>query len=135
MRKTDWQQKLDAFIEARRYVAHKWGETDCVLFVADAVREMTGTDHAAKVRGKYDSQKQAYAILQELGGYDKVLTDAFGESRGPNNARKGDVVIYRPFKDDTRALGICLGTHFAAPGDNELLFFRMHRADRSWRVE
>lgn len=45
-----------------------WGKTDCIMSVADYVRDVTGRDIAAPWRGSYDTQEGAQEIVAQYGG-------------------------------------------------------------------
>ena len=53
IRFVDWDRRLRAWIDGAQSRRFIWGEWDCCLAMADAVRTMTGVDVADRVRGKY----------------------------------------------------------------------------------
>ncbi len=132
-RKTDWFNNLTALIEDRRNTPYRLGTNDCCTFAADAVLAMTGNDPAKDVRGTYSTPEQAEAIIESNGGHAGLLTKYLGESKGPNCARRGDLVTFIT-PNGTDSIGVCLGTTFACPGDDGLNIFDIQRAIRSWQV-
>jgi hypothetical protein len=59
---------LAAHVRALGFRPFVWGETDCCLFVADWVREVTGIDPAAEWRGCYWSLRTARRLCRHHGG-------------------------------------------------------------------
>lgn len=77
---------------------YELGVCDCNLFVADAVKIITGQDVFGEWRGAYSSEAEAYeklASTNELNSVESVLTSSLNVD--PHNdvrrARRGDVVI------------------------------------------
>lgn len=65
--------------DIRRFVAEKprwrWGGLfgeDCTTFVGSWVRQTTGIDPAAGIRGSYTTREEADAIVTRLGGIEKL---------------------------------------------------------------
>ena len=130
MRREDWPERLNDFIEDRRKAVFCWGQRDCVLFAADAVQAMTGVDHAVEYRGTYDSATGAARLLAKLGGVENVVPFA---SIPVAFAGRGDLVTVDT--KDGAALAVCLGRHVAAMSASGLVFLPMSAADAAWRVE
>lgn len=101
----DWQTRLTTFLSRQR------GErTDCALFVADAVREMTGFDHAAGLRGKYRSHRGGIRVLRKQGFRDHVeFVESILPEIAPALAQPGDVVVVPVEGEKLLALGIMQG--------------------------
>lgn len=75
-----------------------WGENDCCLVLADWVRERTGFDPAASVRGTYLGWKQAAGVWRRLGGVEgavKGCLDAHFPRVTAAQARPGDVALLK----------------------------------------
>lgn len=73
----------------------KAGTLDCSVFMADWVRELTGRDPIADVRGKYTTDKQMWKIVRSEGGFEAACAarlSAVG-MRETNNPQPGDVVM------------------------------------------
>lgn len=93
-RRADWRSRLVAAIEAHRHQPFAWGSNDCALFVADCIEAMTGADPAGAVRGRYDTEEGARAVLVALGHADvAALAAAALPEIPPGRARMGDVAI------------------------------------------
>lgn len=89
-RHRDWQSRLAAFVASREGAAFAWGQHDCALFVCDAIKEFTGHDPAADVRG-YKSERGAARVVKSLGGMRAIGASRFGAEIHPMQAQVGDV--------------------------------------------
>lgn len=132
----DWPGRLQKTVDASRRRDFVWGEFDCCLFVADAVKAMTGTDIAIRYRGKYKSKRGAMALLRKLdgGGVQEAATRAFGAPLTYRlTARRGDVALVDT--PDGDALGICTGPWIVVPRPDEgLVALPLGAARMAWRV-
>jgi hypothetical protein len=90
----------------------EWGARDCCLWAADAVRALTGIDIAEEYRGKYNTELQAYRLLQSVTGgtveaaMDRACTQ-YEWIKPLDNilfARRGDIVSYH--EDKLISLGV-----------------------------
>jgi hypothetical protein len=71
----------------------QWGFTDCTLFAADWVVEVTGKDPGADLRGTYFDADGAAAILRAAGGAERLVggkLSALGFQR-VQTPRDGDI--------------------------------------------
>jgi hypothetical protein len=133
MRVRTWQSNLQALIAERDRASFAWGKNDCGLFAADAVLAITGNDPAADLRGTYDTEQQANALLED--GIIVVGDARFGERIRPSLAQVGDIGLV-----DTPngfAFAVCGGSQWLAPardgrGLARLPFAAAHLA---WRGE
>ncbi len=55
----DSQVRIRDVIQNLRVKSFVWGTRDCMLFIADIVKAMTGHDVAHSIRGTYSSEKTA----------------------------------------------------------------------------
>lgn len=136
-RNKDWQDRLDALVLVRLRAPFAWGGHDCVLFAADAVLAMTGTDPAAAWRGQWTSAREAFRLLRPLGGLAAAAAGAGLPEVPPRMAQRGDVVLLRaPGRAGSMrgALGVCLGERIAAPGGRGLVMAGLGEGVRAWRV-
>ncbi|MGT2429239.1 DUF6950 family protein [Cupriavidus basilensis] len=128
----DWPTRLAEFIEARHERAFSWGESDCCLFVCDAIEAMTGSDPGARWRGLYTTEKGARRVLRDNGGVDGIATMVLGPAMPPALAGRGDVVLV-----DTPhggALALCLGGVVGAQGADGIEFMAAGSAKAAWKV-
>lgn len=128
MRRPDWPERLASLIDERRHAPFAWGLQDCALFAADAVLALTGDDPAKNFRG-YDDEREALRIVKGAGGM-RGLVDLPKKHRG--FAQRGDVVLAEI--DGRETFGVCLGTQYAAPGVNGLVFRPMTEVVAAFEV-
>ncbi len=121
--------KLEAFLIERRNTPFEWGTNDCCLFVADAVKVLTNVDYAASLRG-YTTRFGAARRIYKAGGLSSIV-DGLLTPINPALARRGDVILCET--EEGAALGICVGSKFAAAGPNGVLFYSMTLAKKGWR--
>jgi cell wall-associated NlpC family hydrolase len=125
-------EQLAAFTTARRSIPYAWGTHDCVTTAADWVLEIRGTDPIEAIRGTWDSEAGAAAVLEAQGGLIAAL-DARFPRIARSMAQRGDLVLV---KDATGqpSLAICVGSHAWAPGQDEALLTPMRLAMLAWDV-
>lgn len=89
----DWDRRLAAVTTRHIKTPSQWGESDCILKVADAVEAVTGNDLARTMRGKYHTELGAAKLLKKR-KCDNVeqLLDKYFEPVGRLMAQRGDVV-------------------------------------------
>lgn len=103
----------------RSVASKRWrvGTMDCAVFMADWVREVTGLDPIADVRGKYATDKQMWKIVRAEGGFEascaaRLAAVGLNETESPKH---GDIlVVDAPYKQ-RRGKNIChpVGSIFA----------------------
>jgi len=127
----DYKSALWAVLEEKRSQPFKWGKNDCVLFAADVVKAVTGTDLAADYRGKYRSSNGAERVMQE-NGWGSVADIADAHLQRCERPMRGDVVLIE--NDYGEFLTICIGTECVGPGRCEMTRMDRTFAKLSWRV-
>lgn len=128
----DWPSRLAAFIDGQRARPFVWGQSDCCLFVADAITAMTGVDVAKRWRGAYVDEKSARRVMRNYGGVSGIATTALGQPKPSLFGGRGDVVLI-----DTptgEALALHLGNSVVAQAANGLEFFDTRAAKVAWTV-
>jgi len=136
-RHPDWTKRLSALVVERLHLPFAWGPNDCVTFAADAVLAMTGEDAIAAWRGQWSTARQAYRLLQPLGGIGCAASSVGLPEVLPRFAQRGDVVLLRPsgrLSSMRGALGVCLGERIAAPGPRGLTMVPFGEGAAAWRV-
>lgn len=100
----DWEENLARYIAGHRGAAHKWGELDCLLFVAGSIEAITGFDPAKIHRGEYSTELGATRYLKRLG---YTNPQAYLDDHFPTvplaQARRGDVILAEG------SAGVCIG--------------------------
>jgi hypothetical protein len=95
-RRHDWEARLSALVAANRARPHAYGQWDCLLWPAAAVKAVTGRDFGRGHRGKYRSQASAYRHLQALGFKSPAaLLDSLFEEKPVAFAGRGDLVLVK----------------------------------------
>jgi hypothetical protein len=132
-----WEKKLADFIEERSDKPFEWGKNDCCLFVADAVKAITGIDYAASFRTKYENKNGAYKALKKFASGDiietikKIANQNNFKEISPKLAKRGDIGIVYP----KQALVICLGSKWAWQGEKGLEFISYKDIFIAWSIE
>lgn len=144
MRHAQWETRLHEFISARHGKPYAWGKADCLMLAADAVKAVTGKDHARGHRGKYDSHAKAYRYLKQALKVDspEALLDKLFKEKKAGFAGVGDLVLCHVdagegadgiIAGDVPA--VCMGDFAFVAGDRGLE--RVPRGDRwlkAWAV-
>jgi hypothetical protein len=128
----DWQTRFALLCIERRARAFAWGQHDCCLWAADAVRSLTGQDFAADLRGTYATAAEASRVLKKLGGVRGIATAALGASVAPAFAAVGDIVLMQ--QDGRELLAACNGLEALCAGDAGLAPASMQQALAAWKV-
>lgn len=142
-RKEGWPELLHEYIEATVNTAFAWGQHDCCLFVADAVRVMSDVDLAADYRGHYTTSTGARRIIKAVTGGTAVedvidhaaLQFGLAELRSVLFAQRGDIVLFDS-EDGTPALGIVHldGSNALFVSDSGLHKLPVKQCRRAWGV-
>jgi len=133
-RRSTWESDLSAYIASMRGKPYAYGEHDCGLFFAGAVKAMTDFDPGEPFRGKYTTDLGAAKALKRFGAGDlKSTIDGIFEPCPVGRLQRGDGVW------NGEAVGVCMGAYalfVGQEGDREGLI-RIPRAEwvGGWRVE
>lgn len=90
IRRQDWRTRFAELVVARRDLPTVWGERDCCLFAADAVKAMTDVDFAESLRG-YRTAKGAARALRRA-GFASVIDYVDARLPRATRARDGDLL-------------------------------------------
>lgn len=133
IRRADWRQKLTVYLADAVRTPFSWGEHDCALFVADCVREMTGTDLAAAARGQYRTASEARAFMAAGGVADlTALAASHFEPVAPAFAQVGDIAVVGTKR--RMAFGIVVGEMVAVLRRDGLGHISREAAVAAYRV-
>jgi hypothetical protein len=132
----DWQERLAALVTQRLHTPFAWGTHDCVLFAADAVHAITGTDPAAAQRGTYATALCAARVIAAHGSLAGIAAAALGAEVLPLQACAGDVGLVHQAAggSDRECLAVCTGACWHVPGAAGLVALPLTAAARAWRV-
>ena len=113
MKVARWEVHLQALLNRYSALGMVWGETDCAMLCADAVRAQLGYDPAAQYRGTYSTPVGAAKIIKGL-GCDCVseVPAIWLREIAPGAAKVGDVLAF----DGTHGvhLAVCMGEYGVA---------------------
>jgi hypothetical protein len=103
--------RLSQLIVQRAQQPFQWGVSDCAMWAFDCVRDMTGCDPAADLRGNYSNAREAMRLLRAEGGWASVCAARIGLAVPLPDVRDGDVVLLdssacRDEMADVGALGV-----------------------------
>lgn len=130
MRSTDWSVKLNQYILNAQKRVFKYGEFDCCIFVADAVKEMTGIDFMEEFRGKYDTIEGGNLLLETVGKgslYD-TLVNKFGDPVPGVYGTKGDIAFYED------CCGLILGNRALFCGEAGMILLPIRKIRYTFKV-
>lgn len=102
---------LTAYLTACRHKRFRPGRFECALFAADWVLIVSGTDLAARWRGKYASIEDGRDLIAEA-GYDNpvaIAAEALKEVSGWMQAEIGDIAVVEEAGE--ACFGIIGGAH------------------------
>ncbi len=108
-------EALTAFLTAAVRRPFGWGRHDCMLFAADWAHTLTGRDPAEGLRGAYDSQCAAAAIIERHGGHERLvaaLLEPGGWQRAPEPCAGHIGLVIVPTRDRPSgglAAAVCAG--------------------------
>jgi hypothetical protein len=144
IRRTDWPERLDAYLVERFASRFQWGSVDCCLFAADALLAMTDTDIAAWFRGRYGNAASAYRALRQFAGHGVEATFAkLAHEHGWHDveivlAQRGDVALFRSIMIEDApfdcGVGIVIGDKMVALGEDGMIAMPVRSAFRTWHV-
>jgi len=134
-----WESRLAAAVEEAKGKTFSYGKFDCVLFVMDVARDLTGKDflEGLGIRGKYKTKAEAAKLIVKLGGkggFKGAVTKAIGiKPKPPEFGSRGDVMMYRSSTPENH-LGICIGSKVAIPSEKGLLFIDLLDCTCCWNI-
>lgn len=105
------EHTLRQFLDARRAEPFRPSLSDCAMFAADWIVELTGSDPAVPWRGRYNSLDEGRALLARDGFASpaEVLASILVKNAGWMQAQTGDVAVL--IEADEEAMGIVGGGH------------------------
>lgn len=119
------------YIEAVKDRPFEWGRWDCCQFVAEWIKEATGTDYRDQFP-KYTGESDAREIIGSSGGLVSLVSSCLARIH-PAHARKGDIVLSRD--ESGAALGICIGVQSAHVSETGIVYLQTLDGICAWRVE
>jgi hypothetical protein len=97
---------LSRFINEAAERPFRWGDFDCLLWLADWIRANRGVDPAGDLRGRYFTMLGAARIVREAGGMVSLVGERVFKAGLPrvNVGARGDIAVV--------AVGGVGGEHF-----------------------
>ena len=139
MRKQDWEQQLNAGIEAAKGTPFIWGQSDCINFAFGCAANMVDYDLMAKASAfrNYTTEAEAYQVLTDNfdGSMAKAMDYFFEAHVNKTTARRGDIVIID--YNDIQLFGIMdlTGRFAACKSENGVLHVPIKYATNAWKVD
>lgn len=140
MKRRDWEERLDAVIEAWRDEKRPpfaYGVGDCSLFVAsalDAQLESGGFVDRVRMRG-YRSFVEAVRSVAKEGGLEAAVRLELGEPTEVYDTANGNVaVVASGYARWPRSLAVFARGHLWAPAPQGLAIIPLSRLLRTWMV-
>lgn len=136
MRLEGWERRLDGVIAEWRGHSFSWGVSDCIMFVADAVRAVRCVDLFADWRNAYTTPDEARNLLADrgvsmTGEFDRLL----GARKSWEFARRGDVgMILSPESPFGLTAAVVQGERCLAPMASGLAALRCRHLHLCWSV-
>lgn len=99
-----WPERLYVYLQTQRSADFVWGENDCALFAAGAIKAVTGQDLGVWYRGQYQSESGAARILKQHGFADlQAFLDHWLPTIDMHAMQRGDLAMFNG------AAGVCFG--------------------------
>lgn len=138
MRVPDWERCLINL--PKNAPPFEWGVSDCALWAANWVRDITGRDIAEAFRGRYTTSRGSLIALKRYGAGSLAATMSalLPECDDASAAGRGDLVGVecKPHPVLDCAVGVCVGTAVLVYGPDEtLIHVPLGNALFAWRVE
>lgn len=137
----NWPELLAAFIAQHGNTPFDWGRFDCVLFAADAIHIMTGTDLAEPFRLQYSTAMGARRKLHEFCGAGleeamlKICAQHGLEEIPVELAQRGDLLLVEDLVGHPAAGIVDMdGAQGIFAGKHGLVRRPVVFCDRAWRV-
>ena len=129
----DWRPRLAGYIAEQRRRPFKYGEQDCAMFAAGAVKAMTGEDPLADLSLDYSTYAGGIRVLRRQGHADHIaLARALLPEIPVAEARMGDLVVLPG--DSGEALAVVGGATVLAPGEDGLRVAPLTAATIAFKV-
>lgn len=124
-----WEAALSAYIAQHRDTPFIYGDHDCGVFAAGAVKAMTGVDLIPEFRGKYQNEIGAARALKKLGaGNLEKTVDAKLPQISISRVQRGDIVMM------DGNLGVAVGGKAWFTGEEGLVSVPQELWDKAWGV-
>ena len=142
MKKNDWSERLNTYIEDVRDLRFQWGANDCLTFANTAHEAMTGHQFAPDWRGQYKTAhtaKKWYKALLKQQGFENIVEaiDARLTRLDVSIPPRGSIVGRSEGSGSVTeiALGVCIGETVAFISREGVVSFPVNEDDIFWAVD
>ncbi len=134
-RAEQWPLQLSRFLRERNTVPFEYGVNDCLIFVADVVKLLTGFDPAEDLRGTYSTLQEADEIVKANGGMSEFMSSRLGVpgTRNLLTASRGDAALLKTPYGLMAGVVDDGGQGVAVPVSNHLTLVRFP-LEKAWRI-
>jgi len=132
MRIEGWEQNLNTIIESKRNQPFDWGTNNCVGFVAEVQKGITGRTDFPEALEDVGSRLNAYRLVRKRVKNITQGADQYFESIPITMAQRGDIVELETC--DGPAVGICVGSQAVFIGENGIEYLPLTALIRAWRM-
>lgn len=133
MRLHDWMMRFEALVLDRQHTRFAFGAHDCSMWACDVVLAITGRDPAVDLRGSYQDEAGAEAVMAAGGGLAAMAAARFGDEIHPAMAATGDIGLIETPRGP--ALVVCNGPAWLAAAPFGLAVVPTREVLRAWRCE
>lgn len=138
------QYVYEQFLLTARERQFSYGLHDCCVFAADCVYALTGIDPAKGLRGSYQDQFEAAAVIKSHGGtleslFDRCLSGIAFEI-DPSRVARADIIVAEipvsGYPQPKKTGGICHGAHLLFPARRGLIEHQLGTVPivKAWRL-
>jgi len=142
MKRTDWSERLNTYIDDVRDLRFQWGANDCLTFSNTAHEAMTGAQFAPDWSGQYKTAhtaKKWYKALLDEQGFETIVEaiDARLVRLDVVLPPRGSIVGRAEGASGVTeiALGVCVGETVAFISREGVVFLPVQDGDIFWAVD
>lgn len=143
MRLEGWENEFSLYIDKTMSKEFEWGVCDCLIFVSDSARIISGVDPMSyqregdpeTIRGAYST---AHGAIKLIKAYRKDLNDVIDacfKRIGVKYARRGDIVMTKLDQGDTLGVVVDGGKAFFKMNDMGFHVENVSNCEIAWRVD
>jgi len=130
---SNWPTLLGHFFASNSEKPFVWGEWDCALMAADAVKVMTDHDYAEALRFQYTDAKGAMRLIEPHGDLRGLIEHLLGSPITNHRLiQRGDVAVVD--NEGRQCTGIVWGSGIFATGEKGLVSLPMSSIIAAWRI-
>lgn len=131
MRIEGWENRLEELVQSKRNQPFNWANNNCMGFVAEAQKTITGETDFPEVLENLKNKNNALKLVLKNGS----LTDWVNkhlEQIPITMAQRGDIVDVETCEGP--AMGLCIGSRAVFIGKDGLEYVSLTSLIRAWRM-